>query len=118
MNPIENIRNSSVWEPDKSSIEWTKQLINEGLTHSNPFIWTTSYYSLQIESKNNTIKVKDINFDMKDHPKDPFENLSRVIKVLEKIGYKMKIDEKMIINLNQKTRLINGMLFDKKKVGE
>jgi uncharacterized protein YqgQ len=57
-----------------------------------------------------------MNFRLQDDPKETFENVSRLIKILKKLGWSYTIpkDKEMVMNMNQETRLIPEVgLIDK-----
>jgi hypothetical protein len=104
---LEKLKNISEWEPKQRDIEWTRNFLHSRTikAKNDAFVWVTNDYS--IEFKNMLANITDINFNIKTKPRDTYENLSRIVKVLEKLNYTINMPEhKSVINLDQNTRLI------------
>jgi len=114
MNKVKKLREFSKWKVTQEAIDWTLNFIKNGLKRSSPFIWATSHYSIQFENGNSNVILKDVNFNYLEKPEESFENLSRTIKTLEKIGYVIEIDKQMVINLHPEERLVNGSFIEKR----
>jgi hypothetical protein len=108
-----NLENFSKWKPNQQDINWTKNFLNN---QSEGFVWVTTFYSAKINKEEKHLKFLDMNFRLQDDPKETFENVSRLIKILKKLGWSYTIpkDKNMVMNMNQETRLIPEVgLIDK-----
>jgi len=115
MVEVEKLENYSEWIPEDRDIEWTENFLNN-IKDSEVPLWVTSSYSLKIYKKEKFIELTDINFIPYNDPKTTFEDVSRIIKVLKKLGWNIKMDKKLVFNLDLYTRLIPEVgLIDKNK---
>lgn len=115
MNDVtKNLNEFSKWEPQQKDIDWMEKFIQDSLKKANPFIWASSNFSLQIEQDNKDVILKDINFNHEENPEASFENLSRSVKVLEKLGYRVVSAGGVVLNMHKTERVLDGRHIQKR----
>ena len=104
---LDKIRNHSKWTPDNKAIEWAKLLI-EKVRRAQ---WITSDYSLLFPKYP---VDQAILLDLNLCGPDPFENLFRMVKILDNLGYNTDCDQ-MILNLGPTERRIGNKIISMNK---
>jgi len=97
------------WTPEKKDIDWTVEALNtmQKKTGKYEFDWVTSWYSLHINMKEKTVQWVEMNCAPQ-VIESSMDNLSRCIKVLEKIGFKSIASDNIINNTRTDKRLLPG----------
>lgn len=100
---LDKLRNFSKWNPDDSADRWTKKHIKK----FKGKIWVSSDYSIYFPK----YPVDEAIFlDLNLCGRDPIENLSRMVKILDKLGFNIDCD-KMLTNFGPTERRIGDKTY-------
>jgi len=92
---IKKLKKICKWTPQQKDIIWTEHYLNrafeahEAHDGNYGFIWVTSWGSYDILKDEKVVFILDINYGLTHSKWEALDNVGRVTKVLEKLGYEV-----------------------------